>query len=282
MTTAQATHPTDEGIPRFSTVQRLQHILMLVTFTGLALTGLPQKFSAQGWAISMLDLFGGIEFVRIIHRVFATGMMFGVIVHLIDTLYRLTVMRQRPHMLPRVSDFTDLVKVIANNLGLRVERPQMPRFNFEEKLEYWAFVWGTAIMVLTGFMLWNPIATTRLLPGEAIPAAKTAHGAEAILAVIAILTWHFYSVHLRHFNKSMWTGRLDRHVMEEEHGLEMADIEAGNVQRPPGQTVYQKRMRFFLPIAVVLTLLLIAGLIWFVSFESTAIQTIPAYSVPLN
>jgi hypothetical protein len=131
-------------------------------------------------------------------------------------------------------------------------------------------------------MLWNPIATTSILPGEAIPAAKAAHGAEAILAVIAILTWHFYGVHVRHFNKSMWTGKLERHVMEEEHALELADLDAGNVPEPPSAAVYRKRMRVFLPIAIVVTLLLIAGLIWFVSFESTAIQTIPPYSVPLN
>jgi cytochrome b subunit of formate dehydrogenase len=278
--TAAQTKTMDDSVRRFSTIQRAQHLLMLTTFTGLALTGLPQKFSTQGWAIAMLNLFGGIEFVRIVHRVFATGLMLGVIVHLIDTLYRLLVMRGRPEMLPRISDATDLVKVVANNLGLRVERPRMPRFNYEEKMEYWAFVWGTAIMVMTGFMLWNPIATTSLLPGEVIPAAKAAHGAEAILAVIAILTWHFYGVHLRRFNKSMFTGKLERHVMEEEHALELANLETGNIPKPPSAVVYRKRI--FLPIAVVLTLLLIAGLIWFVGFETTAIQTIPPYSVPLN
>ena len=61
-------------------------------------------------------------------------------------------------------------------------------------------------MGLTGFMMWNPISTLRFVPGEAVPAAKAAHGGEAVLAVLAIIIWHFYHVHLKHFNKSMFTG----------------------------------------------------------------------------
>ena len=63
-------------------------------------------------------------------------------------------------------------------------------------------------MGLTGFMMWNPLATVKLFPGEFIPASKAAHGAEAVLAVLAIIVWHMYGVHLQRFNKSMWTGQL--------------------------------------------------------------------------
>jgi hypothetical protein len=31
-------------------------------------------------------------------------------------------------------------------------------------------------MAITGFMMWNPIATARYLPGEFMPAAKAVHG----------------------------------------------------------------------------------------------------------
>ncbi|MCZ7666212.1 MAG: hypothetical protein M5U34_02700 [Chloroflexi bacterium] len=60
-----------------------------------------------------------------------------------------------------------------------------------KKIEYWAVIWGTAVMILTGFTLWNPIAITQFLPGQFIPAAKTAHSAEALLAVLSIVVWHF-------------------------------------------------------------------------------------------
>ncbi len=86
--------------------------------------------------------------------------------------------------------------------------PQMGRYTFEEKMEYWAFAWGAIIMGATGFMMWNPISTVKFLPGEVIPAAKAAHGGEALLAVLAIIIWHMYGVHIKRFNKSMWTGKM--------------------------------------------------------------------------
>ncbi|MCS7039976.1 MAG: hypothetical protein NZP34_10260, partial [Caldilineales bacterium] len=75
-------------------------------------------------------------------------------------------------------------------------------------MEYWAVIWGTAVMIITGFMLWNPITTTKFLPGSWIPAAKAAHGGEALLAFLAIIVWHVYNVHIKTFNRSMFTGKL--------------------------------------------------------------------------
>jgi hypothetical protein len=87
-------------------------------------------------------------------------------------------------------------------------------------------------MAITGFILWNPIASANLLPGEFIPAAKEVHGGEALLAVLAIIVWHMYHVHIRHFNKSMFTGRMTEEEMLEDHPLELADIKAGRVDPP--------------------------------------------------
>jgi hypothetical protein len=130
-------------------------------------------------------------------------------------------------------------------------------------------------MAVTGFMMWNPIATARWFPGQTIPAAKTAHGGEAILAVLAILLWHFYHVHLRHFNKSMLTGKLSREEMEEDHPAELAMIEAGQAPQPPPPSALQRRRRYFIPIATVLTGALLFAVYKFVTFEQTAITTLP-------
>jgi cytochrome b subunit of formate dehydrogenase len=260
---------------RFHVPERIEHIILLVSFTGLALTGLPQKFAQNPFAQSMIDVFGGIEVVRIIHRVFATMLMAAGIYHGGSITYKLFVLGQPPYMLPSFSDLTDLIQTMAYNLGLRKEHPRMGRFNFEEKLEYWAVIWGMSIMILTGFMLWNPVATTRFLPGEAIPAAKTAHGNEAVLAVLAIIIWHMYNVLVAHRNLSMFSGRIRREIMEEKHAEELERIEQGETPPPPPPDVYRKRMKWFIPFAVVVTTILLAGLIWFVTFEQTAITTIP-------
>jgi mono/diheme cytochrome c family protein len=130
-------------------------------------------------------------------------------------------------------------------------------------------------MAVTGFMMWNPISTTRYLPGQIIPAAKAAHGYEAIMAVLAIIVWHMYHVHLRRFNKSMFTGHLAEKEMLEEHPLELADIKAGVAERRADPRAVARRRRIFLPIYTVVAAILLAGVYAFVTFEQTAITTLP-------
>jgi mono/diheme cytochrome c family protein len=150
----------------------------------------------------------------------------------------------------------------------------MGRYTFEEKMEYWAFVWGAIIMGATGFMMWNPITTARFLPGEVIPAAKAAHGGEALLAVLAIIVWHMYGVHIKRFNRAMFTGKMTEEEMLHEHPLELADIKAGMVERPVDDATLRKRQSVYLPIAGVLALFMLLGVYGFVSAEQTALTTI--------
>jgi cytochrome b subunit of formate dehydrogenase len=134
------------------------------------------------------------------------------IYHIIALIYRVWVLKAPPSMVPLIEDFTHLLQDLQFYIGLRARRAYYRRYSYAEKVEYLAVVWGTLIMAATGFMMWNPIATTRWLRGEFIPAAKAAHGAEAVLAVLSILLWHFYHVHLRHFNKSMFTGKMTTNI----------------------------------------------------------------------
>ena len=265
---------TREAVHRFPVSARIEHIILLTTFLTLALTGLPQKYAEMPWGAGLIAILGGIETVRVIHRVAATALMAEAIYHGGMITFKLFVLGEPPYLLPKLKDLTDLIGVMAYNLGIRKEHPRMERFNFEEKMEYWAVIWGMGIMIATGFMLWNPIATTRYLPGEFIPAAKQAHGSEAFLAVIAIVTWHFYNV-LSHGNFSIFTGWIKRDIMAEKHALELEEIETGEVYTPPPSDVIKKRLRWFIPLAFVMTSILVAGLIWFVTFEQTAITTIP-------
>lgn len=259
---------------RFSVAQRIEHFVLILSFTLLALTGLPQKFFFSDISQWIISAFGGIESIRIVHRVAATVFCLQAIYHLVVMGYKLYVLRLDPSMLPSLKDGQDAIQWFLYNLGLRKERPKMPRYNFMEKMEYWAMVWGLVIMALTGFMLWNPIATSRALPGVVIPAAKAAHGAEAILAVLAIILWHFYNVHIKHWNWSMIKGTLSREEMEEEHALELEQIERGALPQRPAPEVIRKRMRVYVPIASVVGLALSAAVIYFITFEQTAITTV--------
>lgn len=260
---------------RFDIFQRSEHIVLLVSFTVLAVTGLPQMYSQQPWATVMILGMGGIETVRIIHRVAAVALILGTIYHFAALAYRIYVKRVALTMLPGLQDVKDGLQALGHNLGIVKSAPRMGRYNFGEKIEYWAVIWGTVVMVITGFMLWNPIATTSVLPGEFIPAAKAAHGGEALLAVLSILTWHFYHVHVKRFNRSMFTGYISREEMEEEHALELEEIEQGLPRVEPNPEVINRRRRVFLPVAAVVTVLLLIGLYFFVTFEQTAITTVP-------
>src|ERR1035437_11071334 len=104
--------------------------------------------------------------------------------------------------------------------------------------------------------------TALYLPGQFIPAAKAAHGGEAVLAVLAIIVWHFYNVHIRMFNKSMFTGKLTRHQMEEEHSLEFDDVAAGKVNPAPSSETVRRRQFVFIPVAIIVAVLGVGIIYW--------------------
>ena len=262
---------------RFTRSDRVQHAVMLVSFLALTVTGLPQKYIYLNnhYLDDLIELLGGLEHVRVVHRWAATVLMLVTAYHLLAVAHRTLVRRVSLSMLPRYQDVVDGLQAVRYNLGLAKSRPRSDRYTWEEKVEYWSLVWGTIIMIATGFMLWNPIATARFLPGQWIPAAQVVHGGEALLAILAVLVWHFYSVHLRSFNRSMFTGQMSEAEMEHEHPLELEQIKAGARLVEADAAARARRQKLFLPVAGVVAALLLAGIYWFVSFEQTAITTLP-------
>jgi cytochrome b subunit of formate dehydrogenase/mono/diheme cytochrome c family protein len=259
---------------RFNLSARLQHVIMLLSFTTLAITGLVQKFALNPISLWVARLWGGIENLRSTHHVAATVLMLVAIYHLVEIGHKVFVLRMRMSMLPSLQDIRDAWYALTYNVGLGKARPQFGRYGFEEKAEYWALIWGILIMALTGFMMWNPLATIDILPGDFIPAAKTAHGAEAILAVLAIVVWHMYGVHVKRLNTSMWTGKLTEEEMLHEHPLELADIKAG-AEKLAQPSVVRSRQMIYYPIATLVAAGLLFGIYGFVGSEQTAITTAP-------
>jgi cytochrome b subunit of formate dehydrogenase len=267
--------PKQRSYLRFTLAQRIEHVAMLLSFATLGLTGLPQKYAGSPIAEQFIRTLGGIETLRLIHHTAAIVMMLGTIYHILFVGYKIFVQRVRMSMLPGFQDAKDAIGAFLYNLGLRKTRPQMGRYTFEEKAEYWAFVWGAVVMGFTGFLMWNPVIASTILPGEFIPAAKAAHGGEALLAVLAIIVWHMYGVHLKHFNKAMWTGRMTEQEMLHEHPLELADIKAGMAQRTVYEKDVRKRQRIYIPAAALLGAVMLAGVYGFVNTEQTALKTVP-------
>ncbi|MCJ7624623.1 MAG: cytochrome b/b6 domain-containing protein, partial [Anaerolineaceae bacterium] len=260
---------------RFDVARRIEHLILVLSFFILGLTGLVQMFSQWGiskWTVSIL---GGIEFIRIVHRVCATILMFETIYHIVVAGYKVFVLKQDASMLPGIKDARDGIQAFFHNIGTSEKAPKMTRYNFTEKAEYWAMVWGFIVMGVTGFMLWNPVTTVKFLPGEIIPAAKAAHGGEALLAVLAIILWHFYGVHIKSWNWSMITGKIARKEMEEEHVLELEAIESGTNVVGLSKADIQKRRLIYFPAAAVFSTVLLVGIYYFLTIEDTSITTLP-------
>jgi cytochrome b subunit of formate dehydrogenase len=211
---------------RFERSQRYQHLVLLSAFSLLALTGLLQYFSEYAPVAITINLLGGIEGMRSIHHLAAIALIAVSLYHVWRILETWFVRRERGAMWPRVQDFKDLLQMVTYNLGQAQARPQFDRFSIEEKLEYWALLWGQVLMIVTGLIMWFPIVSTAVLPGSAVPISRALHGWEAILATLAILTWHLYHTQIKVRNRSIFTGYMTKEEMIHEHPLEYKRIMA--------------------------------------------------------
>ncbi|MFN2166753.1 MAG: cytochrome b/b6 domain-containing protein [Anaerolineae bacterium] len=272
---SSVSQPMERRYLRFLATDRVLHLLLLISFTVLGLTGIPQKYADTSWAVWMIQTMGGIEQVRVFHHTAAVVLIMTSIAHLVQLGYRVFVQRTALAMVPTLKDLTDFVDAVKYNIGLSQSHPHYPRYNFIEKLEYWAVVWGTVLMTITGYFLWNPILVTRVLPGELIPAAKIAHGLEAVLAILAIITWHSYFVHFAKFNKSIFTGFLSASDMEEEHAQELERRLAGRVRLSPDDNTRYRRLLVYVPVATAFVVLSVVATWWWLTAETTAITTVP-------
>jgi len=274
MTDQVPVSPRRRRVVRFSLLTRIQHFLMLLSFTTLAVTGLVQKFAINPVSLTIVEIWGGVDNIRLTHHVAATLLMLVAIFHVLEVAYKIYVLHLPMTMLPSLQDVWDAWATFSYNIGLSGTRPQMGRYTFDEKAEYWALVWGIIVMGVTGFMMWNPITTVKFLPGYFIPAAKAAHGAEAVLAVLAIIVWHMYHVHVKKFNQSMWTGHMTEEEMRHEHPLEFADLKAGAGQVAETAAL-RRRKRLYVPVAVLSGFVMLFAVFEFVHGEQTALVTIP-------
>jgi len=207
-------------IRRFSLSESFQHLTLLTSFTLLAFTGLLQTYSAHAPVAAIINFLGGVDDLRTIHRIAAISLILVSAYHLWTILDTWFVKRRRGSMWPRMKDLQDLIQMVLYNLDRRPEPPKFDRFSFDEKIEYWALIWGQIVMITTGLIMWFPLFITKLFPGEAIPVARTLHRWEAILAVLSILIWHMYHTQIKTRNTSIFTGFMTEEEMLHEHPLE--------------------------------------------------------------
>ncbi len=191
-------------IERFSRLNRVLHVLMIISFISLALTGMTLKFSYTGWAVILSKLFGGFESAGYVHRFAALIMTSVFVTHIID-LIRIKRKEKKSFkdmifgpnsMLFNKQDLKDFIGSLKWFLGLG-ERPEYGRWTYWEKFDYFAVFWGIFVIGSTGLTLWFPEFFTQFVPGWVINVTTIIHSDEALLATGFIFTVHFFNTHLR-------------------------------------------------------------------------------------
>lgn len=173
---------------------RLAHWGVMLSFPTLVFTGFALKYPSKWWAQPLLLWESHVAFRGTLHRVAAVVLLAATLYHAVHLAVNRRDRSILKALLPRWRDFTDVLLVFRYNLGLSPEELKFAKFSYAEKIEYWAFLWGTAVMALSGFLLWFNNFTLRFFPKWVADAATAVHFYEALLATFSILLWHFYLV----------------------------------------------------------------------------------------
>ncbi len=204
---------------------RLQHATLLTSFIVLVLTGFALKFP-DSWFASMLSL--GESRRHLLHRIAAVILMGVSTYHIFDVIFSKAGRKLLLDLFPTLDDAWGAWQNICYYLGLTSRKPEFARFNYAEKAEYWALVWGMIVMAVTGIMLWAKVLVGNHLPRWWLDAATAIHFYEAVLATLAIIVWHFYQVFfdpdVYPMNWAWWDGKMTRHHYQDEHGLDGVTI----------------------------------------------------------
>lgn len=226
-------------VVRFSAGQRVEHAVLMVTFIVLSVTGLAQRYYTADWAEFVILNLGGIEYTRLVHRAFGLLFTLSAIYHFGYVAYIFFAKHRKLTMVPTLDDFRGVVGTLKYTFGFGEKPPQFGRYDYRQKFEYWGVVFGGMVIIVTGYFLAFPLAVTRFLPGEVVAAAVELHGFEATLAVLTIVIWHLYDVSLRPgifpADTTIFTGRISRERMLEEHAIEYAErvADPGTGDPPP-------------------------------------------------
>jgi cytochrome b subunit of formate dehydrogenase/DnaJ-class molecular chaperone len=183
-----------EVVLRMNLWFRIAHWGIMVSFPTLVFTGFALKYPESWWSKPLLLWESGVGVRGGLHRTAAIVMILATLYHFVHL-----AMKKRDRsflwaMIPTIKDGSDMLHVFRYNLGLTKQEPQFAKFNYAEKMEYWAFLWGTVVMGVSGFLLWFNNFTLRHFPKWVTDAATAVHWYEALLATFSILIWHFYLV----------------------------------------------------------------------------------------
>jgi formate dehydrogenase gamma subunit len=208
-------------VRRMDLSQVIQHMLLTVSFIALVVTGFALRFP-EAWWVRRLAYIGMSEPVRAnLHRIFAGVLVLASLYHVYYLVCTRRGLRELKAIAPAWLDVKQFLENMQFYTWQRKQHVRFGRYDYTQKAEYWALVWGTLVMAVTGFVLWFPEQAVRLFPWWAVTAAQTIHYYEAWLATLAIIVWHLFFVmfHPEAYPMSWtWiTGKMDADTAAKHH-----------------------------------------------------------------
>jgi len=204
-------------IRRFSPLQRLFHLLLIVSFLTQGSTGLARLYIETPWGKRLAWVFGGYEACRTVHVYIG---IFMLCLFAVNALYLLSKINWRKFpstlfgpdsIIPQPKDIKDFFQHVGWFLG-RAEAPKFDRWGYWEKFDYWAVFWGIPILGITGLLMAYPLIASRFMPGWILNVTLWVHRIEAILAMGHVFIINFFIAHLRRHNfpmdRSMFEGSV--------------------------------------------------------------------------
>jgi cytochrome b subunit of formate dehydrogenase len=174
--------------------ERIQHGLLVLSFAVLVWSGFALKYPNQWWVTPLMAREFGWTVREIVHRVAGVVLIGVAVIHVVSLLASPSLRVHWKSLLPTANDIREGVAAFAYNLALRRHKPAISHHSYIEKVEYWAVLWGVAVMALTGILLWAHTYILAWLPAIVLNVVGSIHFYEAVLATLAIVVWHFYRV----------------------------------------------------------------------------------------
>ncbi|MBW1750119.1 MAG: hypothetical protein JRJ37_05380 [Deltaproteobacteria bacterium] len=219
-------------VQRFNAFTRVLHIMVIVSFLTLAVTGMALKFASEEWAGSIASFFGSFWVLGILHRIGAIMTVAYFVLHfvliyqnwrktdrsLLNFLFDKTI-----GMVPNFQDAKEIAQTLKWFVG-KGPMPKYGRWTYWEKFDYFAVFWGVAVIGISGFCLWFPTMVTAVIPGTWLNIATIIHSDEALLATVFIFSIHFFNTHIRPekfpLDKVIFTGAITLDELKHERPRE--------------------------------------------------------------
>jgi cytochrome b subunit of formate dehydrogenase len=208
-------------VVRWVTSEIIWHFLLFISFVTLIITGFAFRYPDSWWSSWLTGTPKAFIARGVAHRVAGVLMMGLFVQSVIRSFLTRRGWQQLLAKFPVPADSTQVVENVLFSVGLSSKHPEFDRYDYSEKAEYWALMWGGFVMILTGAILWFETFFLSFIPKWLLDVSKAIHFYEAWLATLAILVWHFFFMFLHPenypINFTVATGRMTEEAYLERH-----------------------------------------------------------------